>query len=356
SPHDPVRCELMLLLAVRTEAEVAAPALAEQRELLDTAIVEAQRTGDALVVGLACRLLAESLFLHNDDRALDLYERSLNALAQAGDSPRAEELKALVDRRVMVNPGHSPLMYALHRHSPEADPVTAVQSAVDRVPWLRSFEERWAAGFAHIMQGNVEQAAEEMLAGGERAFAARNYITAACCFAAANNLRLLHMGTDRKSIDAIAGRVMEAMEQARRLSENDPFPDDNLMMPYWYWYGQWDKVRQAYDVFVAAGGTISDSVALFGYVYGAEVTREQGNPRASLIAYQPLLPAGGPGSSPGILHFMPHMAYITLAIKSMIAAGEHDMAKAWLDTIDAWQQGPRPNRVNQSWLLIQRAE
>lgn len=358
SPHDPVRSELMLLLAVRTEAETAAPELAEQRDLLETAIVEAQRTGDILVEGLACRLLAEVLFMNNDERALDLYERSLNALAQAGDSPRAEELKALVDRRVLVNPGHSPLMYALHRQSQQDDPVAAVQAAVlDRVPWMRTFEERWAAGFAHIMKGNVEQAAEEMLAGGERAMAAHSYITAACCFAAANNLYLLHMATDRKSIEAIAQRVGEAMEEARRLTGgNDPFPDDNLMMPYWYWYGHWDKVRQAYDVFVASGGTISDSVALFGYVYGAEVTREQGNPRASLAAYQPLLPAGGPGSTPGVLHFMPHMAYITLAIKSMIAAGEHDMAKAWLETIDAWQRGPRPNQVNQSWLLIQRAE
>src|SRR5690606_27914631 len=64
----------------------------------------------------------------------------------------------------------------------------------------------------------------------------------------------------------------------------------------------------------------------------------------------------GPGGPPGVTHYMVEMAYITLAVRTMIAAGELEMARAWLETADTWHRGPRPSLVNHGWTLVEWAE
>lgn len=355
--NDPLRGELLLLLAVRIDIDPSPLQRAQQKELLEQAITAAAKAQDKLVQGLAQHYLAEILFMQEDERSLDMLEQALQLLAQVEDDQRAADLKALLDRRLLLNPGLLNLMYALRKYGPAGDPVAASRAAVaDRAPWLGGYEDRIAAGFAHIIKGNVVLAVEELLAAGERAMVTRSYSAAAAAFTVACNLYLWHLGTDRAGIESIVERVGEAMERARQRTGSDPFPDDNLLLPYWFWYGHWDRVRQAYENFVAAGGVFNDSMALLGYVYGVVVLGEQGNSQAALEGSKILLPPGGPGRPPELKESAPQMAYIVVAIGMLLTAGEYTLARAWLKTLDAWHGGPRPNRITESWTLIQWAE
>lgn len=350
---DPLRPEILLLMAVH--GDVAE--LPRRQRLLEIAVAEAERLEDPLVTALAQRLLAEVLATRNDARALDLFAQAETHLAQVEDDPRCRRLEALLDRRILLYPGLPTLMYALTRHSRGGDPVAAAEAAVKRRRGRsRSHEDRLALAFAHIIKGDAAGAVEHMIAGGERAMAARSYVTATWCLATALNVLLLQFGTDRAAIAAVTERMREAAAGARQRTGTDPFPGDTFMLHYWYWYGQWDRVRRAYDAFVAAGGVVTGTVTDFVYTFGAEVLREQGDARAALQVYAGLLPPGGPGSPPGVTHYMVEMAYITLAVRTMIAAGELEMARAWLETADAWHRGPRPSLVNHGWTLVEWAE
>lgn len=353
APNDPLRWEIMLLLAVRNNPDQ----VAAQHQRLQAVIGGAEKCGDFLVAGLARRLLAEILFMRNDERALDVFDQSLADMATAGDDPRSARLETLVANRILMYPGLPTLMHALLRHKQGGDAAAvALEMLSHPSVRTRSSEDRLAAAFALMINGEVLGAVDGMVAGGERAMAVRSYVTATWCFATAVNLCLWQCGTERTRIESIVGRMREAAERARERMGVDPFPGDNYMLPYWYWYGQWDRVRRVYDVFVDAGGTLNGTVAGFGYVYGAEVIREQGEPYHALRAYAALLPPAGPGSKPGLIHYLPQMAYITLAVRTMIAAGEFEMARAWLKTVDSWHQGPRPSPVNHAWTLIEWAE
>lgn len=350
---DPLRPELLLLLAVRTDPnEVVA-----QADRLRQAISEAEIHGDTVVAGLARRLLAEIYLTQNDGQALELLDQSVKELETVVHDARFSELEQLVDRRILLYPGWTTLTYALLRHNTGTDIVSAVQSVVSwRKMQMRIHEDQWAEAFAHMLKGDVRKSIEALLAAGERAMTIRNYLMATWCFGVAANTEFWQCGTDRALIQSTVDRMREAAQRARERLGTDPFPKDHFMLPYWFWYGHWDRVRQVYDLYAADGAKLDTTIAVFTFVYGLEVVREQGDPAAALSAYSALLPPGGPGSPPGLLDYIPQMAYITFAIRTMIAAGELEMARAWLETMDAWHRGPRPNPVIYSWALIAWAE